>query len=166
MKRTIVLSMALFALMFANTTFANDNDPKSSRISTLIINAKVTVMLVGNDQSTLDIIGDKQMEKAITFSRNGDTLVINSIKNKDMVDDGIVYISANQLRKILVNNNAHVRSLNTLQVPTLDVVINGICEFDIHNIGELNLVGTKDFIVEQRKETRRVPSSVLDAAKN
>lgn len=166
MKRTIVLSMAFIASMFLNFSLAADPGDKTSKISTLVINAKVTVMLVGNDQATMEVIGDRNLEKAITFSRSGDSLIVGAVRNRDYTGDGIVYVSANQLRKIYVNSDAHVKSLNTLQIPVLDVVINGVCEFDIHNIGELNLVGTKDYVVEQKKESRRFPASVLESVKN
>ena len=88
--------------------------------------------------------------------------MISAANKRNLAGAGIIYISANEFRKIRINGNSTIRTLNTLQIPSLDVIFNGVCEFEIHNIGEVNLVETKDYAIEQNKVMRKIPANVLE----
>lgn len=166
MKRRFFLSVTLFALVVMGSSFVITPGGDNKAFTTLIVNAKIKLVLVSNDQSKMEIVSGKNMAKALSFSQKGDTLIIEGPRNKDFVNQGVVYISANQLRKIHINNDVHVSSLSVLRIPSLDVFINGLCEFNIHNIGMLNVEGSYKYVVEQNRMEMRVPASVLDMGRN
>ncbi len=163
MKKTFVFSAVLTLLTISGFATGNNNgEPvitKPSKLSTLIVDANVSIVLVKNDNGTAALTGDEKFTKNITFRKTGDTLVIGYVKNRDYKEKGVVYVSANQLKNIKINSSARVRSVESLRIPKLDVVINGTCEFSISNVGELNLSGTKNFDFEEVRQERIIPAS-------
>ncbi|MBL7741847.1 MAG: DUF2807 domain-containing protein [Chitinophagaceae bacterium] len=162
MKKTILLNCILFfACICSYSLESNAAGPSEtggpSGISTLVINANVTVVLTDYDNAELEISGRSSFADLVTFTRSGDTLVIGSSKNKDLKEAGVIYVPASRLRNIRINSAASVRSLQALQVPRLNVVVNGPCSFVIANIGELNVTGSNDYSVEHTTEMRQAP---------
>ena len=162
MKKTFVFSAVLTLLTISSFASGNNNgEPvitKPSKLSTLIVDANVSIVLVKNDNGTAALSGNEKFTKNITFRKTGDTLVIGYVKNRDYKEKGVVYVSANQLKNIKINSSARVRSIESLRIPKLDVVINGTCEFSISNVGELNLSGTKNFDFEEVRQERIIPA--------
>jgi hypothetical protein len=163
MKKTIsissfILLMALFNYSFGRNTLTPGENEK---ITTLIINASVTVVLVDNDRVQPEIAGKSVLNRLVTFTQHGDTLTIDALKNRNMVDAGVVYVPASRLQNIRINSDATVRSLQTLQVPNLNVVINGACYVQVSNIGELNLIETDKYMFEQNREVKPIPASIV-----
>jgi len=162
MKKTFVFSAVLTLLTISSFASGNNNgEPvitKPSKLSTLIVDANVSIVLVKNDNGTAALSGNEKFTKNITFTKTGDTLVIGYVKNRDYKEKGVVYVSANQLKNIKINSSARVRSIESLRIPKLDVVINGTCEFSISNVGELNLSGTKNFDFEEVRQERIIPA--------
>ena len=163
MKKTTILIFAISFTAIFNHSFARSihdslttGEPFS--ITTLVINADVTVVLVNNDQAMLEATGGKSFKKSITLEKTGDTLVINSDRKRDSYD-GTIYVPASQLRKIHINSKAHVRSLFALQIPRLDVVINGACELAVSNIGEVNVIESQNYSFEQSTIVSHLPAS-------
>ena len=163
-KTTISIFAVLFTALF-NCSFGRSvhdslatTTNKTFHITTLVINADVTVMLVNDDEAMLEATGNKAFKKYIRLWKTGDTLVINAEKDKTFFD-GTIYVPASQLRKIQINSKARVRSLFALQIPNLDVVINGACTFSISNVGEVNFTGTENFSFEEDRVVRQLPSS-------
>jgi hypothetical protein len=166
MKRTIVFSLIVVLTTLFNYSFGrSDGEPlpadEPGQITTLIINADVTVVLVNNDKAILQVTGGRSLTELITFKNTGDTLVIGSTRNRDMTTKGTIYVPAHKLRNIRVNSKAHVLSYYALHIPKLDVVINGACRVSISNIGELNLVGTDSYYFDHSTEVRRIPAGIL-----
>jgi Putative auto-transporter adhesin, head GIN domain len=167
MKKPIVLSLVLLSISLLNYSVASDGHwplsvEKLAGVNTLIVNANVTIVLVNNNSPVLEMVGNKSLSKNVSFEKTGNTLVISVANKKNLVGAGVIYISANEFRKIQINGNCNLRTLNTLQIPTLDVVFNGVCEFEIRNIGEVNIKESKDYILEQDKEVRKIPASVIE----
>jgi hypothetical protein len=166
MKKTIILSLAVFLTAIFNPSSAKNpggpfiND-EPDRITTLIINANVTVMLVNNHHTTLEVDGGKSPSKLVSLKKIGDTLVIDGNKNRYLQDAVIVYVPANQLKNIQINSEAHVRSLYILQIAKLAVTINGACELAISNIGEVNLIESDNFNFEHSTHVRRIPKNFI-----
>jgi len=162
MKKTFVFSAVLTLLTISSFASGNNNgEPvitKPSKLSTLIVDANVSIVLVKDDNGNAALSGDAKFTKNITFRKTGDTLVIGYVKNRDYKEKGVVYVSANQLKNIKINSSARVRSIESLRIPKLDVVINGTCEFSISNVGELNLSGTKNFDFEEVRQERIIPA--------
>jgi hypothetical protein len=166
MKRTIILSaMLLFAALLNYSSGKSNMLPLTTGepgpVTTLIIDANVSVMLVNNDKALLKVTGKQSHADLITFSRNGDTLVIGCRKLKMLTGSVVVYVPASQLKKIRINSAAIVRSFNSLRVPKLDVLINGACDIAITNIGELNFVCTESFDLYHNKEVRKIPAGLF-----
>jgi hypothetical protein len=166
MKRLFFLSVLLVNAALFHSSFANSIDepvPTYSRgpIKTLIINANVTVALIDSDKISAEATGSSKFLSQLRMEQRSDTLVINSTKKNDMKDGGVIYISANRLATIRVNSPALVKSMQTLQVARLDVVINGECEIRVSNTGLTNLIETSQFAVEQTRTVRQWPASVF-----
>jgi hypothetical protein len=164
MKKAIVLSVALLFATILNYSFAGQADKTPApqdKITTLVINATVTVILVDNEKAQLEVTGRSLLSELVTFDHNSDTLVIGSTKKRDLTEAGVIYVPAAQLRNIRINSGATVRSLYVLNIPRLDVVINGACYLQVSNIGELNLIETDKYAIDASREVREVPASVL-----
>jgi hypothetical protein len=162
MKKTTVSILAVWLTAVFNLSFGR-NDADSSLqeeplyIRTLVINADVDVILVNNDEATLEATGNNPFKKYVRLWKTGDTLVIQAIKPKSNFE-GTIYVPATNIRKIHVNSKAHVRSLFALQIPNLDVVINGACDFSVSNIGEITITGSENYSFEADRHVRRLPS--------
>lgn len=164
MKKTIVSILVILSMVIFNYSLANGNDkplPVIEPITTLIIDANITVVLVSNEKATLQVDGGKRITELVTLKKNGDTLVIGSIKSKNLKGSGVIYVPASQLRTIRVNSEAEVRSLFALKIPKLDVVVNGACRLAISNFGELNITKTKAYSYEQSTKVHQYPAGVL-----
>jgi len=166
MKKTITVTVALFVAAIFNFSFgrnpltaASADEPQ--RITTLIINVPVTVVLVDNDQVRPEIVGKNSLTQLVTLEQSGDTLVIGSVKNRNLVNAGVIYIPASSLENIRINSDAIVRSFQTLQIPRLNVVVNGACYVQVANVGELNMIETEKYILEQSREVRPLPANFL-----
>jgi hypothetical protein len=161
-KTTILIFAVLFTAIFNQSFGRNVHDSSTNAeafvITTLVINANVTVILVNNDDASLEATGNKAFRKLVRLWKSGDTLTIHSTQ-KNAFYEGTVYVPASQLRQIHVNSNASVRSLFALQIPNLNVVINGECNVSVSNIGEVNVTGTDNFSIEENRMSRPLPSS-------
>jgi hypothetical protein len=165
MKKIAILITAVFFTAHFNYSFGkNTNDSltkdKPSYITTLVINANVTVVLIDNDNAILEAIGCNSFKKLVILQKSGDTLMISSGRKRDFYE-GTIYVPASQLRKVHINSKAHVRSLFALQIPKLDVIINSACEFTVTNIGDVNVIAAEDYSFEQSTVVRRLPASFL-----
>lgn len=168
-KFLFYVAATLLCALIARRSFAIEGpaaNPVSGRayIKTLIINADVTVVLVNSDKISADANGNEKFMSQVQVERSGDTLVINSQKRKDLRAKGVIYVSASHLRSIRINSSADVRTFNVLQLPVLDVVINGDCKVVVSNTGVTNLIETKHYYVEQTKQVKEWPASVVLAA--
>lgn len=167
MKKLIVLFLTVFTCAFLNFSFAtNDSHStvtagKSLCVSTLIVDADVTVVLVNNGKTVPEMVGNKSFSKHVALRISGDTLVISAPKSKSLQHAGVVYIPATHLRKIQINSEAHVKSLSYLRIAKLDVVVNGNCTFEVSNIGHVNLIETKGYFVESSRQVRQYPASAF-----
>lgn len=166
MTKTILLILALFLTsLFSNASGTNTSDTltktTSPRIASLIINATVTVVLVSDEQALLVMDGDAKFRQFVSLKTTGDTLVIETAKNKNLLGRVTVYVPASALQKLQINSAATVRSYSPLNVPKLDVVFNGECVVNVSNIGALNCIETADFSVEQSTEVRRLPQGLI-----
>ena len=168
MKKTYGLGLILGFLftivsIVASAKTSNNETPitEGQQIKTLIINANVSIVLVANSKSSLEVIGGNYIKKHISFKQNGDTLVIGSTRNKNLKNSGVIYVPASFLQNILINSESQIRTLYSLQIPKLDVVINGVCDFAISNIGEVNLIETDKYTYEQTTTIRRLPGTAV-----
>lgn len=164
-KKMLVSGLVFLLASISNYSFAKTNEPlktgdPAGTVTTLIIDANVTVVLVNSDKAVLNIAGDNSLTKFITFTRSGDSLTIGSTKKRNSPKRATVYVPASQLRNIRVNGNAEVRSLFALRVPKLNVLINGDCSFAISNVGEINISSTELYSIEKTTEERALPSVI------
>ena len=166
MKKTIILSLVLLLTTILNYSSATTTPKtlakvKPSPITTLIIDANVTVVLVDNYRANLEVTGLSSLRDIVTLKEIGDTLGIGAKKNRDIKQAGVIYVPASQLKNIRINSEAHVISLYTLQIPKLDVVVNGACTVGIASIGEVTMTATPFYTVDQTREVRRISASSL-----
>jgi hypothetical protein len=165
-KSVFFVAVALICALIMQQAHSMNDRPANaafsrSYIKTLIINADVTVVLVNSDKISVEANGNTMFMDQVQVERSGDTVLINASKRKDYTGKGVIYVSATQLRNIRINSSANVKTLNVLQLPKLDVVINGDCKVAVSNTGVTNLIETSNFSVEQTKQVREWPSNVL-----
>jgi len=171
MKKTIILSLVLLVTTILNFSSATTT-PKTlanlepAPITTLIIDANVTVVLVDNYRANLEVSGLSSLRDIVTLKEIGDTLVIGTTKNRDVKQAGVIYVPAGQLKNIRINSEAHVISLYTLQIPKLDVVVNGACTVGIASIGEVTMTATPSYTVDQSREVHRISANGLQRLNN
>ena len=169
MKKSIISSVAILATVF-NHSFAEtprDSLTTTSRaIKTLIVNADVTVVLVDNVKANLEVTGRSSLRDIVTFKEIGDTLVIETMKKKNVRGAGVIYVPAGQLKNLRINSEAHVTTFYPLLVPTLDVVINGACTVNLASMGKINMTATPFYSVEQTTEVHRIDSGILERLRN
>jgi len=166
MSKAILFFLAIFFTGMVNNSSAADTHPKFPgdepyALTTLIINANVTVVLVDNANGNVEMVGNQFLSQYVTFKQKGDTLTIGATKNKDFTNAGVIYIPANQLKKIHVNNDANLRCLHFIRVPKLDVVVNSLCRIAIANVGQVNFIETEDYFVEGSREVRHLPAGLV-----
>jgi len=163
MKKTTISIFAVFLAAIFNYSFGRSTHDSLTReepfyITTLVINADVTVVLVNSDKAMLEATGNNAFKQSIRLWKTGDTLLINSKKQKDFYD-GTIYVPASHIRRIQVNSNAHVRSLFALEIPNLEVIVNGACDLAVSNIGEVSVTSTDNYSFQENRTVRSLPSS-------
>jgi hypothetical protein len=167
MKKTIFL-LVLFAGAFLSEAFGKNNANaafKTDGITTLIINADVTVVLVDNN-SAFEVFGNRRLNSLVHLDRTADTLFINAAKNADLREAGIIYIPVKGLQKIQINSEAQVRSLDVLDVAKLDVVVNGACLLSLSHTGGIRIIETENYQVEMTLDRHALPAGFRENRKN
>lgn len=155
MKKTILFSIIL-QWMIISPSFASNNpgeDKNPQAIKSVEINADVAVVLglFGSTQAFAD--GSADFMEQIIITHTGSHLVISSVKNRNLKNKGVIYISAESLADIRINSDAYVQSSGALESPALNILVNGACQIMIANKGELNLVPSSYYNFEyQSKE--------------
>lgn len=160
MKKTIISFLALFFTSTFSVSSAMSNRATNegpAHISTLIINSDVTVVLTDNHKTTPEISGSNALAKNVIFKKTSDTLIINSARNKNLKGAGVIYIPASHLKNIRINSEAHVRSLFYLQIPRLNVVVNGACKVAIYTTGVMNVGATEDYAFDRKHVVHPLP---------
>jgi hypothetical protein len=134
----LMIIPATFAMSDRQSSFEEDKNPKA--ITSIEINADVTVVLgqFGNKQAFME--GDAQFMQQVIINHVGHRLVISAVKNRNLKDKGVIYISAESLSELRINSSAYVQSSGALNVPMLEVLINGACQVVLANTGKLNFV--------------------------
>lgn len=165
--KKVFLSVILAALtgisISANAVHPSDENGSDMKITSLVINASVTIILV-NDNEPVRVGGNEKFLSNVTFKQTGNKLVIDATKDRDFKNKGFIYVPASQLKYIEINSSADVSTESALKIPVLDVLVNGECKIRIANKGECNVKDSKNFEVEYNKEVRRYPVRPLFAA--
>ena len=116
MKKNLVVTFVLMiSVVYASFSAGLEknplsNDPKEMAITSLVINADVNIVLFNDGNKPVRMIGDAVFMEQVSFKQTGNTLVVNAMKNKNWKDKGVIYIPANSLTSIQVNNDAYVKS--------------------------------------------------------
>jgi hypothetical protein len=149
MKKAI-LSMTLLIFGISFSALAAEKTPGTTSITTIIINADVTVVLTNNDNQAVNMIGDEMFMKFVTFRQEGDKLVVAAQKNRDYKSRGIIYVPSSALQSISINSDATVRSSYVLNLPELRVAINGACRIHLYTTGKVKLEDNQQYEVDYR----------------
>lgn len=160
MKKTIFLGL-LFICGIAIPAFSNNlADPlpvkeiKVQGYTSVVVNASVTVYLVNIESDIVKMSGEDLFMQHVTVKVEGNKLIIDASKNKDFKKKGAIYIPAALIHGLEVNSAAVVRSGTSLDIPLLNVIINGSCKVSIVNKGEVKLTGSLgydfDYYVKRR----------------
>jgi hypothetical protein len=154
MKKAIIAAVILVMMVPASFAMKSPQpvievkDPKAIRL--IEINADVVVVLGQFGNNTAVVEGDDQFMEYITIRHVGSKLVINALKRRNFKDKGVIYISAEHLAEIQINSEAYVQSSGALNVPMLNVMINGACQVMLANTGNLNFVPSNHFDIEYK----------------
>lgn len=144
MKKTIFLTL-LFTQIIMYSSFSAENkkrEPSHEKpktvITTLTVNADVTVVLVNNKNQQVNMIGDAAFMNTVSFRQSGDNLVINASKRRNFKSSGIIYVPAGGLETIRINSAANIKSAGILEIPDLKININGDCNVHIFTKGKVS----------------------------
>jgi hypothetical protein len=166
MKRIMFLSVAVLGTAIFSFSFAG-NKPLETRnpvpVTTLVINADVTVILVNNGDMNTQASGEKSFIDQLLIKQSGDTLIIGSTKQRDYKERGVVYVPAQKITSIRINSAAHVKSMYALNTPKIDVVVNGPCLVRVVTTGVLNLIETEKYTYEEITQAQKWPASLTRA---
>ena len=130
-------------------------------ITTLVINAHVTVVLVEDNNEAVRLGGDDAFLMSVNLKQTGHKLVVDASKNRDMRNKGVVYIPASSLKYIEINSTASVRTENTLKVPVLSIKVNGSCKINIRTVGHLNIIEGTYHEVHYRERQASPPVTLI-----
>lgn len=157
MKFTLLITAVLFS-SFVATPLQHEGEQarrNTGEITSLIINAHVTVVLVNTVQEPVKIGGEDIFLLHVVFKQSGGKLVIESTKKRDLKNKGVIYIPAASLKYIEINSSASVRSADFLEIPQLRIQVNGECKVDITNRGQLNILEGPEFEIRQKIKKRQ-----------
>lgn len=152
MKKTILVTM-LFTMGIIQSSFSTDlkkssNETNPAAITSLIVNADVTIVLVNDNKRPVNMIGDEAFMKLVTFSQQGNKLVVTALKNRDYKSKGIIYVPAGSLETIRINSDAFVRSSDILKSPLIKIAVNGDCKVHLYTKGKVDLEENQSYEVD------------------
>lgn len=144
MKKTILLTL-LFTQIIVYSSFSAENKkeapphekPKTT-ITTLTVNADVTVVLVNSKNQQVNMTGDAAFMNTVSFRQMGDNLVIGASKRRNFKSSGTIYVPAGSLETIRINSAANIKSAGILEIPDLKIDINGDCNVHILTKGKVS----------------------------
>lgn len=165
MKKLFILALLILAIAAEHSSAARNvcvtsPDPELPAIKTLIVDADVTVILVNSREAAVQVTGAGTFTSLISLRRKTDTLIVGSAKNKNLKEKVTIYVPAGAVSRIIVNNDALIRTIYPLHVAQLDVVLNGDCRFMVSNFGKINISGTDAYAVEQNTRLIVHPAAV------
>jgi hypothetical protein len=130
MKQIIVA--AVLALSTTAALAGNHGEPSIQKIDVnttyqrLIIKGDVDVVITSNDQPGVRVEGDAEVVKTVQVTNSNGALEVTSLQAGKKAKL-VVYVPESQLHTIEINGNGLVGSDHTMQVKSLDVVVNGAC---------------------------------------
>lgn len=146
MKKKLLIA-ALFVMSLLSSAYATPKPlPVPSfreplmDITTLVINAHVTVVLVADNNQPVRMGGENVFLENVNLKQTGHKLVVEASKNRDLKNKGVIYIPAASLRYIEINSTAAVRTASSLTSPVLSIKVNGECKINIRTKGHLNII--------------------------
>ena len=143
MKRSILLIALLWTAAIPLFALKMPDDPgkkqKREEITSLVINAHVTVVLINANSQPVRMGGNNFFLLNVEIRQVGGQVLIETTKKRDLKNKGVIYIPAGSLKYIEINSAADVSTASFLNIPALDVLINGECKVDIANRGLLNI---------------------------
>jgi hypothetical protein len=144
----------LAGISSAHAVHPSDPNESEMKITSLVINASVTIILV-DDSQPVRVGGNEKFLANVTFKQTGTKLVIDAIKDRDFKNKGFIYVPASQLKYIEINSSADVSTQSALSVPVLDVLINGACKILIASKGTCNIKDTDTYEAQYEVEKKR-----------
>ncbi|HEY0750823.1 MAG TPA: DUF2807 domain-containing protein [Chitinophagaceae bacterium] len=166
MNYAVSLSTVLFTLLFpvSSSLTTSSQQPVEEKnmqtITSLVINANVTVVLVNAYSQPVRIGGNDLFLLNVVLKQTGRKLVIESNKKRDLRNKGIIYIPAAGLEYIEINSAAAVRSANFLKIPLLEIRVNGECQVDISNLGQLKIKEGPDHEIRYKVKKETISGSI------
>ena len=164
MKKTIFLSFILLTGLLhfsyaADSGLPLKNNLPEGRITSLIVDASVTIILVNEDAGTTAYMkGDNQFMEQISLQEKDGKLVIKAMKKKSFIGKGLIYVPASQLARIEVNSAARIRTLTILPIPELTLSINGDCNIQLATTGKIDLVKDDHYEIDYHVNELSFPS--------
>jgi hypothetical protein len=162
MKKTF-LAATLVLVWVSHTAFKPHKDFDQLTITSLVVNADVSIVLTNETTRPVNLVGDSIFMQQVLVSQNAGSLRINSTKKKDFRRRGILYIPAANLREIVINNCSKISSVTILPIPSLKLTVNGECEVDIMVTGNVELSGNDSYEIDYR--SRVLPTAMPVASK-
>jgi hypothetical protein len=148
MKKTILSTLVLVTMVLCSSFASAKPNRNPDPITSLVVNANVTVVLVTNPGQDLELDGDPVFMSGITIKQTEGRLVVDGDRKRNFKGHGIIYVPAKDLQQIKVNNAAFIRSSSALKTPLLRILVNSNCKFHISTLGKIDFVENDLYEVE------------------
>ncbi|RYU86584.1 hypothetical protein EWM62_18190 [Mucilaginibacter terrigena] len=152
-----IFTLALGTLTSANAAVKNNNEETSttltnvSKINKIEVHGNVELYVSDGAADQVKVYNKYYAENALVQSQNG-VLRITSYTDKKLV----VWVTANDLQSIIVNDNSQVKSFGSLEKLDLEVTLNNNASAD------LNLDAYKASIIVNDRAKANISGSVND----
>ncbi|RYG42831.1 MAG: hypothetical protein EOO01_22355 [Chitinophagaceae bacterium] len=158
----IFFRATLVLVWVSQASFLSSNSVNQLTITSLVVNADVTIVLVNENRQPANLVGDSLFMEQVSVSQRGASLVVNASKKKDFRKRGVIYIPAGNIEHIVINNCSRISSATILQIPKLKLFVNGECEVDILVNGKVELSGNDSYEIEYRSKDLPAGVPVVD----
>ena len=161
MKKTILSTLVLVAMVLCTSFASAKSNGNPAPITSLVVNANVTIVLVTNPGQELQLDGDPLFMSGIKINQTEGKLVVDGNRNRNFKGHGIIYVPAKDLQQIKVNNAAFIRSSSALKTPLLKILVNSNCKFHISTLGKIDFVENDLYEVEYHVSKKPAISDVV-----
>lgn len=145
----------LFISILTSTTVVKAADVTreielTQSIYSIEISHDIDVVLTESKESTIRITGEEKATNAVLYDVTKGRLKLLS-KKGSLKNRITVFIPVQNLRKLNINGNSHIRSNGNLASEKLQVTMNGQAKVEINNIGDIIFHSDEDIDMQIKK---------------
>lgn len=134
----ITVTLSSFSQSFTNENYGVRKINTGSAITSLVVNDKISVVLLDNASNEITIEGDKSAIELYSMELKGSDLTITNNSNEERTA-AIVYVPAKLMKHISINGASAISSYETLHNKSITVLMNGVSKFWVKTFGKVTV---------------------------